>query len=1090
MATWCAIPDMSYKRKYCAAAAVGESVFVFGGYAGNSLLDSAEKYDMSSNTWSALPDMGSARTFCAAAAVGETIFVFGGTDGVSYNSAEKYDLSSNTWSDFPILGSKRRCCAVVAVGDAIFVLGGYDGDSFLDSAEKYELSSNTWSALPSMCSKRGYCAAAAIGETIFVFGGYDGDSFLDSAEKYDVSSSTWSALPNMACKRGYCAAAAVREEIFVFGGSDGESSWDSAEKYDLLSNTWSAIPNMGSKREGYAAAALGETLFVFGGTCDDSVLDSAEKYDLSLSSPSAAQTDLVTSPADASAVQSGSHNSGELYTSGLVQEPVPPVQEPVPPVQDSVPPVSSYPSSSKSVQKPTGNRHQSTVEFLRRQTRLDEKTDPARIEIQKDGSSESGLAQSISTKTGIGMQDITEDDKHIVVDITGVQSSVRGVMESLMESFPELQVKIRYPLQKVQQQILQSDSLRQYAGCLNDEVLASIVAKVDTVANFHAKALKDAHFSAKDAQAYTSLIEIASLCRYNGELCEERCDVPADVVKQSAKSVESLLVDAASAQAILKRVLGGENDWAATDMNCPETRPYDDPLRTWAPDRETFQLIFGAHYDPGLKQKHRIEEKMKTKQIPGLPAPVQDIIDASRLGIIFDTLPDILLAVTSLKKRLGDKILWLDNKFRRPGLIGYAEVNIGIQDRVSEDIAGVEAARHHITEIRLQFQPFVSATQGEGLQHKKRMFEILLECGVMERDCERVMKVILNTLADTTGKVLSRAMRQLTDLAYYTQGHSDKEKILTAAAKRAHMAGGNADAIEKIVTEACASLADRRFKDVLKKEADDAKKMFILDKGIHACAQDGDISTLLSLLESFDVSVHEKNDLGETALLVAAKHGKKDVIQILLTRGADIEARDKEGHTALLVASMSIICDTVQLLLDRSADIEASDNCAKTSLCWAASKGNRDVVQLLLERDAKLEAKDKDGCNALLLASMNNSSDIVQALLDQRADIEAKDKGGKTALCWAARRGHCDVARLLLERSANIEARDDDGQNALHLASMNKSCDMLRLILTRRVNIESGDNRGKTALSCAVLAGRREVVQLLLEQGAVSLYRN
>ncbi|KAA0170630.1 hypothetical protein FNF28_01392 [Cafeteria roenbergensis] len=70
--------------------------------------------------------------------------------------------------------------------------------------------------------------------------------------------------------------------------------------------------------------------------------------------------------------------------------------------------------------------------------------------------------------------------------------------------------------------------------------------------------------------------------------------------------------------------------------------------------------------------------------------------------------------------------------------------------------------------------------------------------------------------------------------------------------------------------------------------------------------------------------VNRKNHAnnGVTALIVAAEHGHKDTVELLLDRGADLEATDDDGSTALVFAASGGHKDTVELLLDRGADLE------------------------------------------------------------------------------------------------------------------------------------------------------------------------
>jgi ankyrin repeat protein len=70
----------------------------------------------------------------------------------------------------------------------------------------------------------------------------------------------------------------------------------------------------------------------------------------------------------------------------------------------------------------------------------------------------------------------------------------------------------------------------------------------------------------------------------------------------------------------------------------------------------------------------------------------------------------------------------------------------------------------------------------------------------------------------------------------------------------------------------------------------------------------------------------------------------------------------------------------VQLLLDKGANIEAKHNNGSTALLVAALRGYKAIVQLLLDNGANIQAKDIDGKTALLLATLKGHEDVVRLL--------------------------------------------------------------------------------------------------------------
>jgi ankyrin repeat protein len=78
-------------------------------------------------------------------------------------------------------------------------------------------------------------------------------------------------------------------------------------------------------------------------------------------------------------------------------------------------------------------------------------------------------------------------------------------------------------------------------------------------------------------------------------------------------------------------------------------------------------------------------------------------------------------------------------------------------------------------------------------------------------------------------------------------------------------------------------------------------------------------------------------------LITSARNGRSDILQGLLDRGADVNAKDSGGNTALIWAAWYGCVDIVRLLLDNGADVNVKNNFGDTALALA-EKG---VVELL-----------------------------------------------------------------------------------------------------------------------------------------------
>ena len=86
------------------------------------------------------------------------------------------------------------------------------------------------------------------------------------------------------------------------------------------------------------------------------------------------------------------------------------------------------------------------------------------------------------------------------------------------------------------------------------------------------------------------------------------------------------------------------------------------------------------------------------------------------------------------------------------------------------------------------------------------------------------------------------------------------------------------------------------------------------------------------------------------------------------------------------------------VLLDRGAAIDATTDKQETALHWAANGGHTGVVKLLLDRGAAIDATSDKKWTALHWAAHWNNVKLVKVLLDRGAGVDAADRTGQTAL--------------------------------------------------------------------------------------------
>ncbi|EUB59223.1 Tankyrase-1 [Echinococcus granulosus] len=267
----------------------------------------------------------------------------------------------------------------------------------------------------------------------------------------------------------------------------------------------------------------------------------------------------------------------------------------------------------------------------------------------------------------------------------------------------------------------------------------------------------------------------------------------------------------------------------------------------------------------------------------------------------------------------------------------------------------------------------------------------------------------------------------------------------------------------------CTSIGDS---DVVSTSSAFSNQLSSENQEIFDACRLGDISRVIVLLDK-GVSVNLKDATGRksTPLHFAAGYGRLNVVELLITKGADVSAKDDGGLIPLHNACSFGHTEVVQLLLAANSDPNAQDNWHYTPLHEAAIKGKVDVCILLLQAKADPYLRNLDGKTPLDFAEGPTAQVLV-------GDFR------KTELLEAARTGKEDkLVSLLTPQNVNCHADDGRKSTPLHLAAGYNRTRIVQILLATGADVRAKDKGGLIPLHNACSYGHLEVCEMLLSAG-------
>lgn len=236
-------------------------------------------------------------------------------------------------------------------------------------------------------------------------------------------------------------------------------------------------------------------------------------------------------------------------------------------------------------------------------------------------------------------------------------------------------------------------------------------------------------------------------------------------------------------------------------------------------------------------------------------------------------------------------------------------------------------------------------------------------------------------------------------------------------------------------------------------------------------AANGDLENLKSFLETFGITIKERDENKATLLHHAAATNRVEVMSYLINSGIELNAADKDGHTALHIAVLQGHVEATNLLLESGIDDTILNKDSDAALHILARNPDTRLLSVFLEHP---------------------SIDLVVTGYRKRTPLHVIAEHDNVEACNVLHNSVIVKEHFKKKVAFRLCATDEDDLTPIHLAARKGSHKVLDLCMDKcithgypsEVVLGFIDEENSTPLHAAIDGGFIQVVEVLLKHGA------
>jgi ankyrin repeat protein len=251
----------------------------------------------------------------------------------------------------------------------------------------------------------------------------------------------------------------------------------------------------------------------------------------------------------------------------------------------------------------------------------------------------------------------------------------------------------------------------------------------------------------------------------------------------------------------------------------------------------------------------------------------------------------------------------------------------------------------------------------------------------------------------------------------------------------------------------------------------------------HTIFSPADLAQMEFLLKR-GAQINLQDNLGNTPLMNAAWHGEKQVVNFLISKGANVAVKNKEGLNVvsyMLESSAGFSIEEIKQLIELGADPKVVGPNGNSIAFYAADKENIQFMKYLAEKGVLLDPRDKYGYRPSSL-----SDTVIRYLVMNGADVNRADTWGETYLEEALKRNSFELAAWLIDKGADVNYKRRGDEPMLFSLVDKDNLDAIRILVENHADVNCTNRWGVFLIEYAQEHASQGVVDYLRTKGALN----